>query len=114
MIKKDGVVYLFSQAENLPIQNEKFDIITAFDVLEHVLDFDKALVEIERVCKKNGLIIINLPRMSIGYKDDSYEHLRMFSDKDVKRIWGKKKNYKFQLCQDELGRDTSFITYVKD
>ena len=105
--------YIFGSSENLPLSDNDYDVVTAFDVLEHVIDFDKALSEIERVCKPDGLIIINLPRMTVGYKDESQEHMRMFDDEDINRIWGNKKDFKFEFCQDELGRATSFITYTK-
>lgn len=106
--------YRSGSIEDLPYGQNNFDVVTAFDILEHVIDFDKALSEIERVCKSGGLIIINLPRMTPGYIDESLEHMRMFDDEDINRIWGHKKNFKFEFCNDELGRPTSFITYIND
>ncbi|UCH84129.1 MAG: class I SAM-dependent methyltransferase, partial [Candidatus Latescibacterota bacterium] len=41
-------------AENLPYDDESFDLVIASFVLEHVLDVDKALSEINRVLKKGG------------------------------------------------------------
>lgn len=105
-------VLKFGCAEMIPYQDNFFDVVTAFDVLEHVIDFDTALAEIERVCEQDGLIIINLPRMTLNYKDESHEHMRMFDDEDINRIWGDKKDFKFEFCNDELGRPTSFITYT--
>lgn len=101
----------FAAAESLPFPSRTFDVVTAFDVLEHVIDFQKALFEIESVAKLGALIIINVPRMTPGYKDEALEHVRMFGDKEINRIWGKRQHYTFELCKDELGRDTSFITY---
>ena len=110
-----NIKYIFGSSENMQsLDSDYFDIVTTFDVLEHTLDFDKSLSEIERVCKSGGIIIINLPRMTIGYKDESGEHLRMFDDEDINRIWGHKKDFKFEFCQDELGRPTSFITYTNE
>jgi len=57
------------------------------------------------------LVIINVPRMTPRYKDEALEHVRMLGEKDINRLWGKNKDYTFELCKDELGRDTSFITY---
>ena len=105
--------YKFASVESIPFKDNYFNVVTAFDTLEHVLDLDKSISEMERVCKEGGMIMINLPRMEPDYKDDAFEHLRMFSDRDIYRIWGKKKEYKFELCLDELYRDTSFITYIK-
>jgi SAM-dependent methyltransferase len=110
---KDNLRFEFGLADNLNFKDNHFDAVTAFDVLEHVFDLRKAIFEMERVCKPGGLIIINLPRMEEDYRDEAFEHLRMFSDSQISKIWGSKNNYSFELCQDELGRDTSFITYTK-
>lgn len=110
--KKPKLKFLFGQAENLDkVVTGKFDLVTAFDVLEHCFDFDKAVNAIEKVAKKDGWILINLPRMTIGYKDEAFEHLRMFSETQLNEYFGNRKNYKMETCQDELGRDTSFILY---
>lgn len=108
-----GIMYVFANSENLPFPDGKFDVVTAFDILEHVVDLDKSILEIERVCKDGGLIIVNLPRTTPGYVDESFEHLRMFSDEGIQDIWGDKKGFKMYDCKDELGRKTWFFTYTK-
>ncbi len=42
-------------AENIPYEDESFDIIHANSVLEHVIDLDLALSEIFRVLKRGGV-----------------------------------------------------------
>ena len=109
-----GPYYKFGSVSKIPFQDDGFDTVTAFDILEHVIDLDKSISEIERVCKPGGLIIVNLPRMTLGYKDESHEHMRMLDDEDINRIWGNKKDFKFEFCNDEFGRPTSFITYTNN
>ncbi|KKN17502.1 hypothetical protein LCGC14_0965270 [marine sediment metagenome] len=41
--------------------DETFDLIVAFDVLEHLHDLNSALLEIKRLLKNNGLLIISIP-----------------------------------------------------
>lgn len=43
------------------IPNNSYDVITLFDVIEHVQDVNKAFMEIGRILKPNGLIVINTP-----------------------------------------------------
>lgn len=105
--------FKFGTMEDIPFSDERFNVVTAFDVLEHATDLETAISEVERVTKPGGLIIINLPRMTPGYVDEAFEHLRMFSDSDIQKIWGDKKEFKLEKCKDEFGRPTSFITYIK-
>ena len=47
---------------NLPFRDECFDVVSAFVVLQHIIDDAKreeAIKEMIRVTKPNGLIIIN-------------------------------------------------------
>jgi 2-polyprenyl-6-hydroxyphenyl methylase/3-demethylubiquinone-9 3-methyltransferase len=43
--------------ENLPFQNNSFDVVFCCDVLEHVYDLPKVISEISRVLKKEGIFI---------------------------------------------------------
>jgi SAM-dependent methyltransferase len=52
-------------AENLPFENETFDLIIAKDTLHHFSDTDKALSEISRVLKPGGLFIVSEPYWSL-------------------------------------------------
>lgn len=48
-------------AESLPFENDTFDIVTSFQVLEHVNDPGQAIDEMFRVTKPGGLIYGELP-----------------------------------------------------
>src|SRR5665647_134456 len=43
--------------ENLPFQNNSFDVVFCCDVLEHVYDLPKVISEISRVLKNEGIFI---------------------------------------------------------
>jgi len=43
--------------ENLPFQNNSFDVVLCCDVLEHVYDLPKVISEISRVLKNGGIFI---------------------------------------------------------
>ena len=45
----------------LPFQNELFDLLFAFDVLEHIREFNNVLDEMARVLKTDGHAFITLP-----------------------------------------------------
>ena len=111
MVKQNtGLDTRFANAEDLPFKDGEFDCVTMLDSLEHVLDDKKAISEAERVTKKGGLIIINLPR-DFEEPDDSGEHIREYTEEYIKELFGKKKDYKLEYCIDEKEHKTSFITY---
>jgi ubiquinone/menaquinone biosynthesis C-methylase UbiE len=45
----------------LPFPPSSFDVITAWDVLEHVLDLDSAISEINRCLRDGGLFVMVVP-----------------------------------------------------
>ena len=53
-------------AENLPYENESFDVIYSSHVLEHVNDEAKSLAEMKRVLKKEGVLIIGMPTSNMA------------------------------------------------
>jgi SAM-dependent methyltransferase len=50
--------YVESCAENMPFPDSHFDIVSSFNALDHVDNPRKALAEISRVIKKNGLFLL--------------------------------------------------------
>jgi 2-polyprenyl-3-methyl-5-hydroxy-6-metoxy-1,4-benzoquinol methylase len=56
-----GPEYAQSSAERLPFPDGTFDSITAFEVIEHVPDPQKAISEIRRVLKKGGRLFTSTP-----------------------------------------------------
>lgn len=54
-------------AMNLPFKNETWDIITSFDMIEHLKEPDAFLEEAFRVLKAGGIFIISTPNLSDFY-----------------------------------------------
>jgi ubiquinone/menaquinone biosynthesis C-methylase UbiE len=72
-------------AYKLPFPDNSFDVITLLDVLEHV-DEDKALSEIHRVLRPEGILVINVPAFSFLWSrwDVVLHHLRRYSRSSLK------------------------------
>ena len=53
---------------HLPFKSKSFDVIYALDMLEHLENVELALVEIKRVLKNDGLLIVSIPNENIFYR----------------------------------------------
>jgi len=69
-------------AENLPYEEHSFDVVLCFDVLEHVEDWKKVILEAYRVLKKDGLFLFDTINRSFKSKfimiwllEDTLKHL---------------------------------------
>ncbi len=49
------------QVNSLPFADGTFDLVCAFDIIEHVDDDDGALAELARVAKSGGTLLISAP-----------------------------------------------------
>jgi SAM-dependent methyltransferase len=59
----------------LPFENETFDLVCAFDVVEHVEEDQLAVNELKRVTNRNGLVLITVPAfMSLWSHHDVINH----------------------------------------
>lgn len=58
--RKLGIIKKASM-DRLPFENDMFDCITCFDVLEHSLKFKRNMLEIKRVLRANGVLILQSP-----------------------------------------------------
>lgn len=57
-IQKRKVDILQGDVTNMPYPNDYFDIISAFDTINFWPDFSKAILEIKRVLKDKGILLI--------------------------------------------------------
>lgn len=57
--KSEGLNIFYEQGfgENLPYEDQSFDVVFCCDVLEHVTDLEKVISEISRVLKPGGIFI---------------------------------------------------------
>lgn len=51
------------ESENLPFEDETFDVVCGFDIIEHVIHTDHLLNEMNRVLKMHGVLAASVPNI---------------------------------------------------
>lgn len=69
-----------ADATRLPFEDASFDLVTAFDVIEHIADDRAALTEFRRVLKPGGQLLIYTPALPwlYGEHDRIVHHQRRY------------------------------------
>ncbi|KXG78803.1 putative glycosyltransferase EpsE [Fervidicola ferrireducens] len=75
-----------ANTNNIPIPDSSFDTVVLAEVLEHVKDPLKILMEAKRLCKSGGKIIISVPN---GYRILSPDYLHIFNLDVLKELLSK-------------------------
>ena len=85
----NGVEFIRGDILNINFRENYFDLITCFETIEHVREQEKALRELLRVLKPEGLIIISSPnrnltspKKSINDNPDNIFHYKEYSTKE--------------------------------
>lgn len=73
----------------LPYETESFDLVCAFDVLEHVQDDVLSVAELKRICKPEKNIIVTVPYLMLlwGQHDVVNHHLRRYTKRQLKNLF---------------------------
>lgn len=92
---------------NLEFEDEKFDLIFT-NILDHSLYLEKFISEMERVCTKNGIIILNIQENIIG---DDYSENIINSPESIVKMFKNSiliKNRKINNTFDSMNRELVF------
>jgi SAM-dependent methyltransferase len=75
-----GLPVIRADARHLPVPAERLDLVTAFDVLEHIEEDHEAAAEIRRVLRPGGTVLIAVPAdMKLwSAHDEAVGHVRRY------------------------------------
>lgn len=75
-------------AEKLPYEDGRFDVVTAFDVVEHLDDDVAGLREMRRVLRPDGRLLLFVPTFMFlwGVQDDVSNHRRRYRLPELRRV----------------------------
>jgi SAM-dependent methyltransferase len=84
---KEKLAIDIEQGSILDLQYEEntFDLVCAFDVVEHVENDQLAIIEMIRVCKSNGIVFVTVPAfMDLWSKHDEINyHFKRYTNKTL-------------------------------
>ena len=113
--RQPNVSFCTADATNLPFANASFDMVTMFDLLEHVQDDSRAANEAMRVLRPGGWLLISTPER-LRWR---YPYYRIFKpicprEEELFKEWGHvRRGYTIDELNFLLGmpaaRGTSFI-----
>lgn len=93
-------------AHNIPFKTGTFDVVSAFDIVEHVSDPIRMLKEFHRVLQRGGLLILTTPS-KIGHNPDPThinEHLPQFWIEHLNKIGFKCKPFYIPVIASSSSR----------
>lgn len=84
-----GMVIVQGNAEALDYADGSFDLVTAFDVLEHIPRDQMAATELIRVCAPGGLVLVTVPAFQELWSehDDINQHCRRYRLKGISALF---------------------------
>ncbi|MFM2359837.1 MAG: hypothetical protein RLY16_1830 [Bacteroidota bacterium] len=99
-LRKQNIDVVQASADSLPFETEQFDLVCAFDVIEHVKDDSKAMQEFFRVCKSTGYVCITVPAYQwLWSKHDVVnQHFRRYSSGQIFRLSNNVSSAKLIYC----------------
>ena len=94
-ILPDCKFYKIEDGENLPLENNSIDFVFSSEVIEHIYDIENAFLEISRILKPGGKLLLTTPYhgliknlLIVLFAFDKHfnpagSHIRFFSKKSL-------------------------------
>jgi SAM-dependent methyltransferase len=100
-----SVNFMQMDARNIPFE-EEFDVIGAFDVLEHIAEDERVLSQVHAALKPRGHMLLTVPQHKWLWSPvDEYAcHVRRYSASDLRK--------KIEAAGFQVLRSTSFISIL--
>jgi MoaA/NifB/PqqE/SkfB family radical SAM enzyme/ubiquinone/menaquinone biosynthesis C-methylase UbiE len=87
--KKENISYFVMDATDLQFDNDTFDVVISFEVIEHILDYQKYLTEVTRVLRPGGIVILSTPNKIFTSPNNQpviRGHIKEFSAQEFKDV----------------------------
>jgi len=92
---------VYGDAERLPFEDERFDLVYTFGVLHHTPHIDRALSEIHRVLRPGGVALVGL-----YHRDSYYYWIQKVLVEGLLKLGFLRKGYRRVMSEIEFRRDS--------
>lgn len=65
LYKRDNLTFIVMDVTDLKFEDGTFDVVTSFQVIEHLRDYKKHLSEVKKVLKPGGIFIVATPNKNV-------------------------------------------------
>jgi 2-polyprenyl-3-methyl-5-hydroxy-6-metoxy-1,4-benzoquinol methylase len=77
-----------ADATSIPLEDNSIDVVTTFETIEHIENYEKFMAEIKRVLKPNGLAIVSTPN-DLEFAEGNHFHLHEFVKDELVSLVGR-------------------------
>lgn len=85
-----GIEFKVVNGKALPFQDNQFDMIVSFQVIEHIVDCSNFIAELKRVLSPEGFVVFTTPnsciRLDPGMKPWNTFHFKEYTAKEVENL----------------------------
>ena len=87
--EKTGIEAINASLTELPFESNTFDLVCAFDVIEHIEDDKLAISEVQRVLKKGGHYYITVPAFQFLWSNHDVvnHHFRRYTKQNLNTLF---------------------------
>lgn len=103
--KKDNLEFKHGSADNIPLENSSIDIVISFETLEHHDKHHEMFLEIKRVLKSDGILIMSSPDRKYYSDEPKYSnpfHIKELYQSEFKTLVNQYFQYSFYYNQRAL------------
>lgn len=86
--QSNNLIFIEGQADKIPLGVDSVDIVVSFETIEHHDKHDEMLIEIKRVLKPGGLLIMSSPEKKTDKSFNPY-HIKELTRAEFKTLIGK-------------------------
>lgn len=81
---KRNVKFILSDIVNLSLSEKSFDVVCLFEVIHHIREYQKLIMEARRVLKENGLLLLSTRKKGEVKPDPA--HFHVFTAEELKEL----------------------------